>query len=110
MTFDLATIPADLAETDTSSADDATNPTAEPAAEASAFQPEDDAMDLPVTRDVPPATYPRDVFIHSLFGSFIGMPELPFGLRRDTVWDNFLRAYNSPDLAPLFADVTFPQA
>jgi hypothetical protein len=110
MTFDLATIPADLLETDTASADEAANPTAEPAAEAAAAQPEVDATDLLATRDDSPASYPRDVFVHSLFGSFIGMPELPFGLRRDTIWDNFLRAYSSPDLAPLFADVTFPKA
>jgi hypothetical protein len=110
MTLDLATIPADLLETDTASADEAANPTAEPAAEASAVQHEADATDIPVPCDVPPASYPRDVFIHSLFGSFIGMPEIPSGLRRDTIWDNFLRAYNSPDFAPLFADVTFPNA
>jgi hypothetical protein len=108
MTFDLATIPADLLETDTDAA--SSDQAAEPTPEAAAAQPEDDATDLPTPRDDTPAAYPRDVFVHSLFGSFIGMPELPFGLRRDTIWDNFLRAYNSPDLAPLFADVIFPKA
>lgn len=110
MTFDLAAIPADLLESDAASADETAHPTSEPAPEAVAAQPEDDVIDLPATRDDIPVAYPRDVFIHSLFGSFIGMPELPFGLRRDTIWDNFLRAYSSPDLAPLFADVTFPNA
>jgi hypothetical protein len=123
MTLDLATLPADLLEV-SPDRDHATQPEKDPACElepadtslaasSAASLLQEIAQELAVLQQTPefaPASYPNDHFIHALYGGFMGMPDLPGALLRDTLWDSFIDAYTHPELSHHFAHIVFPAA
>jgi hypothetical protein len=119
MTLDLATLPADLIEA-SPDRDHANEPESDLACELepvtaslSAPPPASLPQEIPVRQEIPEfaaAYYPNDNFIHALYGGFMGMPDLPGTLLRDTLWDSFIDAYTNPEFSHHFAHIVFPAA
>ncbi len=132
MTLELATIPADLLEpTPDRDRDLVSEPANDPAGELETeptplptetaplpHSPQEIAvlsqqtLEIQETQEVQKTAfvYPKDHFIHALYGGFMGMPDLPGDLLRANLWDSFLDAYTNPDFSHNFAHIVFPAA
>jgi hypothetical protein len=131
MTLDLATIPTDRIEASSDreqASDPANDPASEPPPEPAPLPAEPAPLPAgaaniapnsaasPVPQELfticpePSAVYPRNHFLHSLYGGFMNMPDLPGAGARADLWDSFVDAYTSPDLRSLFDLLPFPSA
>ncbi|HWZ50858.1 MAG TPA: hypothetical protein VNW54_05285 [Granulicella sp.] len=118
MTLDLANLPSDLTEASPQrdpDPDQASEPTNEPACELApeattppaASPTPQETLALP---QEPSAVYPRNHFIHSLYGGFMNMPDLPGACLRADLWDSFVVSYTSPNFLGFFNLPPVPNA
>jgi hypothetical protein len=125
MTLDLANIPADCIEASPDcdhASEPANDPACEPSPEATTPLAPEPANSIPRSAASPlpqespvlfrnaAVVYPRDHFIHALYGSFLDTANLPVSLLPATPWDTFLDAYTNPDLSHYFDGAELPSA
>jgi hypothetical protein len=118
MTLDLANLPSDLTEASPQrdpAPDQASEPANEPACElapetttppAASPAPQESLA----LRQEPSAVYPANPLIHSLYGGFMNMPDLPGASLRADLWDSFVVSYTNPDFLGFFNLPPIPSA